>query len=64
MCVCVSQSVNLLVHGFCVVHIFLTQRRIRFVLGVFIPCSRENIMRLGLLGLTVIKGVLFDETLR
>ena len=51
VCVCVSVSMlQLLVHVFCVVHIFLTQRRIRFVYGVFIPCSIGNIMRVGLVG--------------
>ena len=40
VCVRVSQSVKLLVHTFCVVHFFLTQRRVGFVCGVLIPCSR------------------------
>ena len=34
---CVSQSAKLLVHGFCVVNIFLTQRQIRFICGVLMP---------------------------
>ena len=60
----VSQSVKLLVHSFCVVHIFLMQRWIRFICGMFVPCSRVNIMQVGLLGSKVIKGVLLDKTLR
>ena len=61
--VCVCQCVQHEVHAFCV-HIFLMQRRTGFVCGVFIPWSRGNVMRVGLLGSKVIKGVLLDETLR
>ena len=58
VCVCqpVSQCFKLLVHTFCVVHIFLTRRRIRFICGVFMPCSKGNVMRVGMLGLKVNKG--------
>ena len=56
--------VKLLVHAFCVVHIFLTQTRIRFICGVLMPCSKGNVMWVGMLGSKVIKGVLLDETLR
>ena len=55
-CQCVCQSVKLLVYDFCVVHIVLTQRQIRFVCDVFIPCSKGNIMCVGLLGSKVITG--------
>ena len=41
------QFVKLLVHAFCVVHIFLTQRRIRFICGVLMPCSKGNVMWMG-----------------
>ena len=61
----VCQSVSqLLVHAFCVVHIFLTQRRIRFICGVLMPCSKGDKMWVGMLGSKVIKGVLLDETIR
>ena len=62
--VCVSQSVKLLVYAFCVVHIFLTQRRIKFICGMLMPYNVGNIMRVGMLGSKVIKGVLLNETLR
>ena len=58
------QCVKLLVHVFCVVHIFLTQKRIRFICGVLMPCSKGNVMWVGMLGSKVIKGVLLVETLR
>ena len=64
MCQSVSQCVELLVPAVFVVHIFLTHRQIGFVCTVFIPCSRGNIIWVGLLGSKVIKGVLLDETLR
>ena len=53
--VCVCQ---LLVHTFCVVHIYLMQRRIVFVCGVFIPCSRGRGWHNagGFVGSKVIKG--------
>ena len=63
VCQSVSQPVKLLVHAFCVVHIFLTQRQIGFVCGVM-PYNVGNKMRVGMLGSKVIKGVLWDETLR
>ena len=60
----VSQCVNLLVHAFCVVHIFLMHRRVGFICGMFKPCTIGNIIRVGLLGSKVtIKGVLLVETL-
>ena len=64
MCVSVSQSVsvsNFLVHTFCVVHIFLTERRIRSICGVLMPCSKGNVMWVGMLGSKVIKGVLLND---
>ena len=42
--VCVYQSVKLLVHVFCGVHIFLTQRQIKFVWGILMPYNVGNIM--------------------
>ena len=60
----VSQCVKLLVYTFCIVHIFITQRRIRFICGVLMPYNVGNIMRVDMLGSKVIKGVLLDETLR
>ena len=60
----VSQCVKLLVYTFCIVRIFLTQRRIRFICGVLMPYNVGNIMRGDMLGSKVIKGVLLDETLR
>ena len=56
VCQCVSQSVKLLVHAFCGVHIFLTQRQIGFVCGVFMPCNVENKMRVGMLGQRSLRG--------
>ena len=64
VCQCVCQSVKHLVHAFCVVHIFLTQRQIRFICGMLMPYTVGNIMRVCVLGSKVIKGVLLDETLR
>ena len=60
----VSQCVKLLVYTFCIVHIFLTQRWIRFICGVLMPYNVGNIMRVDMFGSKVIKGVLLDETLR
>ena len=60
----VCQCVKLLVHAFCVVHIFLTQRRISFICGVLMLCSKGNVMRVGMLGSKVIKAVFLVETLR
>ena len=60
----VSQCVKLLVYTFCIVHIFLTQRRVRFICGVLMPYSVWNIMQVDMFGPRVIKGVLLDETLR
>ena len=56
VCVCVSQSVKLLVHMFFVVHIFLTQRRIGFVCGVLMPYNVGNEMRVGMLGSKSLRG--------
>ena len=39
----VCQSVKLLVHVFCVVHTFLTQRQIGFVCGVLMPYNVKNV---------------------
>ena len=50
----VSECVKLLVYTFCIVHIFLMQRRIRFVCGVLMPYNVGNIMRVGMLGSKVI----------
>ena len=58
MCVSVCQSVKLLVHAFCVVHIFLMQRRIGFVCGLLMPYNVGNKVRVGMLGSKIIKGVL------
>ena len=60
----VSECVKLLVYTFCIIHIFLTQKRIRFIRGVLMPYSMGNIMQVGMLGSKIIKGVLLDETLR
>ena len=60
----VCQCVKLLVHAFCVVHMFLTQRRTRFICGVLMPCSKGSVMWVGMLGSKVIKGVLLVETLK
>ena len=60
----VSECVKLLVYTFCIIHIFLTQRRIRFICGVLMSYNVGNIMRVDMLGSKVIKGVLLDETLR
>ena len=60
----VSQCVKLLVYTVCIIHIFLTQRRIRFICGVLMPYNVGNIMQVDMLGSKVIKGVLLDETLR
>ena len=62
MCVCVS--VKLLVHAFCGVHIFLTQRWIGLTCGMLMRYNVGNKMRMSMLGSKVIKGVLLDETLR
>ena len=64
VCQCVCQSVKHLVHAFCVVHIFLTQRQIRFICGMLMPYNVGNIIQVCVLGSKVIKGVLLDETLR
>ena len=37
------QFYQTLLHAFCIVHIFLTQRHIGFVFGVFIPCSVSDV---------------------
>ena len=50
VCVCVSGSAKLLLHAFCVVHIFLTERRIGFVCGVLMSYNVGNKMRVGMLG--------------
>ena len=50
----VSQCVKLLVYTFCIVHIFLTQGRIRFTCGVLMPNKVGNIMRVDMLGSKVI----------
>ena len=60
----VSECVKLLVYTFCIVHIFLTQRRIRFICGVLMPYNVGNIMQVDMFGSKVIKGVLLDETLK
>ena len=62
----VSQSVSVsnLVYTFCIIHIFLMQRWIRFIFGVFMPYNVGNIMRVDMVGSKVIEGVLLDETLR
>ena len=46
----VSECVKLLVDTFCIIHIFLTQRRIRFTCGVLMPYNVGNIMRVDMLG--------------
>ena len=60
----ICQCVKLLVYAFCIVHIFLMQRRIRFIRGVLMPYNVGNVMWVGMLGSKVIKGVLLNETLR
>ena len=59
-----SQCVKLLVFTFCVVHISLKHRQIRFICGMIMSYNVENIMQVGLMGSKVIKVVLIDETLR
>ena len=51
------------VYTFCAVHIFLTERQIKFTC-VLMPYNVGNIMWVGMLGSKVIKGVLLDETVR
>ena len=63
-CVCVCQTVKLLVHALCIVHIFLMQRQIGFACGMLMPYYVGNIMLVCMLVSKVIKGVLLDETLR
>ena len=58
-----SECVKLLVYTFCIIHIFLMQRWIWFIFGVFMPYNVGNIMQGDMLGSKVIKGVLLDETL-
>ena len=53
-----SECVKLLVYTFCIVHIFLMQRWIRFIFGVFMPHNVGNIMWVDMLGSKVIEGVL------
>ena len=61
-CMCLSVCQTNLVYTSCVIHICLTQRRIRFVCGMLMPYNVENIMQAGLLGSKAIKGLV--ETLR
>ena len=39
----VSQHAKLLVYTYCVVHIFVAQRRIRFICGMLMPYNVGNI---------------------
>ena len=48
--VCVSVSQCVLVHAFCDVHNFLTQRLIGFIFGVLMPYNVGNKMQMGMLG--------------